>query len=507
MKSDTNKRGYNVGFFEKHEWESSDEYKAMFGKQVVSKDVNAVTLTFPSDFNKHGFIVGGTGSGKSSMLRSIFKHLEMSNIYASYPQDIPVKEIIEAGLSDDKEVLKYTDFNKTLGEQYIGEENAVIYIDPKGDDSELFIRQTEKISRDKHLVHYLDPEITPFSINPLEIPSNIKNADRDLIVAKYTGVISEVLTKLFGGSNQFVFLNRVIKVVITYLYSYSDTPTFLDMYDVVNELANNDTNAIEVLTGKYGKPDEEIEKSLNQLKQKKPEHFDSFFNRLEQIKSTKIFREMFCREKSTIRMDDIIQPGHYTVFRLAKTNMPDNLVHLAMKTIILQIWFSVLQRSAKNPDDVSKRCQITLVVDEFWMMDEFALLQEILAQGRTKGIGLVLSMQSITQVKNAADLGDMLVNMHTKLIGKIADGEAKQLAEMIDPDDKTLITQLLNNSRHQWTAQIPPPPGEDRFGPMECTNHFDVIANDVVELQMNDDEFIRFIESEQKKYKPIPDDE
>ena len=89
MKSDTNKRGYNVGFFEKHEWESSDEYKAMFGKQVVSKDVNAVTLTFPSDFNKHGFIVGGTGSGKSSMLRSIFKHLEMSNIYASYPQDIP----------------------------------------------------------------------------------------------------------------------------------------------------------------------------------------------------------------------------------------------------------------------------------------------------------------------------------------------------------------------------------------------------------------------------------
>ena len=206
-------------------------------------------------------------------------------------------------------------------------------------------------------------------------------------------------------------------------------------------------------------------------------------------------------------MDDIIQPGHYTVFRLAKTNMPDNLVHLAMKTIISQIWFNVLQRSAKNPDDVSKRCQITLVVDEFWMMNEFTLFQEILAQGRTKGIGLFLSMQSITQVKNASDLGEMLANTSIKLIGKITDGEAKQLAEMIDPDDKTLITHLSNNSRHQWTAQIPPPPGEDRLGPMECTNHFNAIANNVVELQMDDDEYTRFIESEQKRYKPISDDE
>ena len=95
--SPTNKRGYNIGFFERYEWESPDDYKAMFGKQVVSKDVNAVTLTFPTDFTTHGFVVGGTGSGKSSMMRAIFKHLEMSNIYASFPQDIPVKDIIETG--------------------------------------------------------------------------------------------------------------------------------------------------------------------------------------------------------------------------------------------------------------------------------------------------------------------------------------------------------------------------------------------------------------------------
>ena len=404
------------------------------------------------------------------------------------------------------DILKYTDFSKTLGEQHIGEESAVIYIDPKGDDSELFIKQTEKISRDKHTIHYLDPEITPFSINPLELPSNIPAGNRELVVAKYTGLLASVLDRLFGGSKQFVFLNRVIKVVITYLYSYSDTPTFLDMFDVVSELANNDTNAVEVLTGMFGKPDEEIEKSLNQLKQKKPEHFDSFFNRLEQIRITQIFREMFCRAKSTIRMDDIIQPGHYTVFKLSKTNIPEDLVYLVMQTILSQIWFSVLQRSAKDPNN-SKGCQIVLVIDEFWMLNEFELLKEILAQGRSKGIGILLATQTITQIKNASDLGEMLANTDIKLIGKITGGESKQMATMIDPDDPSLVTQLVNHSKYQWTAQIPPPPGEDRLRPMECTNHFDVVANDVVELQMNDDEFMRFLKSEQKRYKPISDDE
>lgn len=505
--SPTKKRGYNIGFFERYEWESSDEYKAMFGKQVVSKDINAVTITFPSDFTKHGFVVGGTGSGKSSMMRALFKHFEMSNVYSSFPQNVPVKEIIDKGMSNEMETLKYTDYEKTLEEQHIGEESAIIYIDPKGNDSELFIKQTEKINRDKHLIHYLDPEITPFSINPLELPSNIIGDNRELLVAKYIGLLADVLDKMFGGSKQFVFLNRVIKLVITYLYSYSDSPTFLDMYKVVHELATNDTNPVEVLTGIYGKPDAELEKSLNQLRDKKSDAYESFFNRLEQIKITKIFREMFCREKSTVRVDDIIQPGHYTVFRLSKTNIPEDLVNLVMETIIAQIWFAVRQRAAKYATDPTTNiCQIILVVDEFWMLEEFALIKEILAQGRSMGLGMLLATQSITQV-NSSDLGEILANTNIKLIGRVTGGESKQLATMIDPDDPGLVTQLVNHADHQWTAKIPPPLGEDRLRPMEFTNHFDTMANDVVELQMDNMEYRRFLEYERKRYKPLSDDE
>ena len=56
-----------------------------------------------------------------------------------------------------KNLLADLDQEKTLKELGIGWANACIYFDPKGDDSELFVRQCERSTLNGNKIHYLDP--------------------------------------------------------------------------------------------------------------------------------------------------------------------------------------------------------------------------------------------------------------------------------------------------------------------------------------------------------------
>jgi len=86
------------------------------------------------DIPTHMYMVGGTKSGKTTLIRAILKHLEYSNLFGNYP-------------------------------------NSFILIDPKGSDSYDFIRQCENKTFENNHVHFLDPIETKFSINILELPS------------------------------------------------------------------------------------------------------------------------------------------------------------------------------------------------------------------------------------------------------------------------------------------------------------------------------------------------
>ena len=188
------KQGFNIGCFNQQDSFDGAEYYTQFGREHASSDVDAVTVS-PADFTRHVYIPGGTGSGKSSVIRVIAKHLEMTNIYASLPQDVPVSEI--TGGAHTQKMLSGLDGSKTLEDQDVGWPNAFIYFDPKGDDSEMFVRQCEKITVEKNLVHYMDPSRTNFSINPLELPpyDGDKEGARDELVALYVGYFFEMIKR------------------------------------------------------------------------------------------------------------------------------------------------------------------------------------------------------------------------------------------------------------------------------------------------------------------------
>jgi DNA helicase HerA-like ATPase len=89
-----------------------------------------VVLSF-DDLSRHAYLLGATGSGKTTIVR-----------------------LIARGLEEAKETEEFR--------------SAFAYIDLKGDDSLKFLSQLQAL--DPERVTFLDPVLTKFSVNPLEFP-------------------------------------------------------------------------------------------------------------------------------------------------------------------------------------------------------------------------------------------------------------------------------------------------------------------------------------------------
>ena len=80
----SDKLGVNLGFFKRSDAATLGKNpENIFGKLVKSSDVNATVIS-PDDFSRHIYAVGATGTGKTSLIRLISKHLEMLNLNGDF---------------------------------------------------------------------------------------------------------------------------------------------------------------------------------------------------------------------------------------------------------------------------------------------------------------------------------------------------------------------------------------------------------------------------------------
>ena len=104
--------------------------------------------------------MAASGSGKSSFIRTLYKHLEHANLNDTFP-------------------------------------NASVYIDVKDEDTKLFLRQCDQKTIENNNVVYLDINHTDFAINLLELPPhNQKN--RDAVVSRMVGHIMEMFKEFYS---------------------------------------------------------------------------------------------------------------------------------------------------------------------------------------------------------------------------------------------------------------------------------------------------------------------
>ena len=397
-----------------------------WGGMAKSKDMGAAVIS-PTDFANHLYVVGASGSGKTSLIRLLAKHLEAWNLNGTFP-------------------------------------NAFIYVDPKGDDSHKFVRQCSPDTVGRGLVHFLDPQKTRFSINPLELP-RYQEQEREELVSRYVGYFMKTIEEWYQQSATFVQMERIFRALLFYVYMKHDSPTFLDIHDMILKLQESGHDALPQIAGTFGEPDPEMKQALLSIAALKGDAFVPLLNRIEQFATDPVLKRMFSVRKGTVDFGELIRPGMYTVVRISPLNMPHHVQPLAMQAFILKLWFAIQERANRMLGE--ERTQVVLALDEFQIVKDLQVLQLMLEQARSLGLGLVLSHQTTEQISDT-QLGLITGNSGTQLVGKVNGKDATRMAQIWDPQFKRELTQMLASQEYfHWSIREKAPPGREQPLPVQ----------------------------------------
>ena len=419
------KAGANIGFFKSQK--GPVDWGTIWGMIVKSKDAGAAVIS-PTDFATHVYAVGASGSGKTSLIRILAKHLESWN------------------------------HNGTL-------QNAFIYVDPKGDDSHKFVKQCGRTTMEQNHIHFLDPQQTRFSINPLQLPAHNPD-EREEVVSRYVGYFMKTIEEWYQQSASFVQMERIFRALLFYIYMKHDAPTFLDIHEIILKLQQKGDSALASVINTYGVPDPEMKQALTSISTLKGEAFTPLLNRIEQFATDPILKRMFSVRHGTVDFEELIKPGRYTIVRISPLNMPHHVQPLAMQAFILKLWFTIQERANKVPDE-KDRTQVVLALDEFQIVKDLQVLQLMLEQARSLGLGLVLSHQTTEQISDK-QLGLITGNSGTQLIGKVNGKDASRISQIWDPQfQKELLQQFASQEYFHWTIREKAAPGEEQPPPTQ----------------------------------------
>ncbi len=385
------------------------------------------------DFGRHIYCIGATGSGKTTIIRRMAKGLE---------------ELNRRGRAS----------------------SAFIYIDPKGDDSVKFLAQLHDL--DPERVTYLDPIRANFSINPLELPPYAPE-ERERVVSLYMGYFMALVREWYHNRPEDVprMLN-ILERIVEYLYHITDAPTFIDLYDLVLTLQTGTKQELEGLLEdaerELGRAEAfELTKALRAIANMKEEVFDPVLTRIARFATDPFLKKMFSTRRGTVDFTKLLGPGHFTVIRIAKSDVGLHVQPFMMSALVMKIWFSILHRAGITREE--ERNTVVLAIDEFQHLEGLGILPIMLTEARSFKLGLILAHQSMGQMdRELIDL--VLGNCGTQIAFQVSGPDAKRLAESWDPQFFREITQELT-TLPEWLflTRIRSAPGRERSPPVKIS--------------------------------------
>jgi len=333
------------------------------------------------DLSRHLYVLGASGTGKSSLLINL------------------IAQLAEKGI-------------------------CVHVIDPHGDLSYEIIE-----SLPHKEVILLDPLKVRFSINPFELPHYRDNYERQILIEKIIGQMVEMMKRIFGHRYWGPSLNRTFQNVIRLLYEKDDSPTFEDI--------------LNVLLGRYERLgslalSRSLREFLEELEKIPKERLDSVINKVDPFVKNSLLRMLFCKKKSTIDFNELIKPGKLVLWRLSKAELTEQNMQMIGSAIITKLWFQVSSREREE------RSRIFLVIDEFQNFAYLETLTIMITEGRKFGISLILSHQHTMQLPEKA-LGEVLGNTATKIIFRVSGEDAYKLAKSLDIRKARELVSILTS--------------------------------------------------------------
>ena len=398
-----------------------------FGVLSNSQSENMAGIS-PDDLSRHMYVLASSGSGKSTLIRNLYKHLECANHTNVLP-------------------------------------NSIIYIDIKDEDAKLFLRQCERVSFDNNKVIYLDINHTDFAVNLLELPK-YDVTQRDAVVSRMVGHLIELFKEMYSQQQTFVQMERILRLLLYYLYSNTDSPTMVDLYHIIIKLQKYGKIELDQIKRVFKNvTGPEMNIALDSISSLQKDSWIPLLNRIEIFVTDPYLRKKFGVKKTTIDFEKMLQSGNITIFRMSDTETPKHAHGITLTAIVIKIWFMIQERASKTESD--KRSLVVLSLDEFQKISDLSILLMILSQARSYNLSLILSHQNIAQL-NTEVLETVVGNTATQIYGRMSGSDAGHISRIIDPHfSKEITDQISTQPDFVFTAKIRPPQGHQYQTPIQ----------------------------------------
>jgi hypothetical protein len=141
-----------------------------------------------------------------------------------------------------------------------------------------------------------------------------------------------------------------------------------------------------------------LRKEMDAIGGMKEEAFDPVITRLSEFAIDPFLRKMFSVKHSSVNFAELLEPGHFTVVRVAGHEVGSHISPLIASIIVLKLWFTIHERASRTPE--GERNLVVLALDEFQSIPHLQAIQTILAKARAFKLALILSHQTSAQLSD-----------------------------------------------------------------------------------------------------------
>lgn len=377
---------------------SSDLYLGE-ARKLYYRDKNEKLFLSPEIRRKHFFLLGGTGTGKTTLITHFLR-------------------------------------------QDVSHDQGFMLLEPHSDLCESLIcflasvwagkdRQGKiELSRKTIIVEPFNPNAV-VCLNPLETPDN---ASVYPCVLELTQVFKDKWQDMWGPRMAELLRGTLVSLAEHHL-TLLEAPSFLTDIRFRNSLLENLQNqeVKEYFIHRYNRLRE-----WDKVKYREP-----VMNKLTEFLTDQNIRYAIGAARNSLNCRRVMDNGQYLILNMSKGRLKINSL-LMGGLFLAKIQLACLSRS-----DVFfvKRRFFTVYLDEFQnflSQDEAGDVETLLSESRKYGLSLVLANQTLSQL-NQKLIGTILGNVAALICFRLSHKDASVLASEIEPQDKgRLIEELMN---------------------------------------------------------------
>jgi hypothetical protein len=331
---------------------------------------------------------------------------------------------------------------------------AIIYLDPHGEGA---LTALKYAPLDRTL--FFSPARTGASLNPLEL-GKYPPEERERIVFLWLQNFMKLFEELYASTPDTA--PRMLHSLNTALASYyevTDAPTLADIYDLMRELRAGSGQLIlgELREKLVKKGKTALADDLESLSLLEGPAFDPPLHRLHLFRTNDFIYRTFCTT-STVHIEDMLKPGQLTLASMEGIGI--EAAKIVITIFLLKLWYYLQYLFFKG-----EKPWVVLIIDEFQIVKELRIIEELLTQSRKYGLTLVLAHQNL-EALTSEKLNTVIGNSGAQVSFRVTGDDASKLAANWDPRYREQIKQTIATiPMYNILARVQAKGGEEQSPP------------------------------------------